>query len=76
MKGHITEKYKEGRSERINRIAQEITENVDKECKIWKVKKRLEKKLQTPYSITNAEGIKLENRLDILEEYKNIIKNY
>ena len=71
-KGHITEKFKEVRSKRINRIAQEIRENVDNGGKIWEVKRRLEKKVQTPYSITNAEGIKLQNRLDIQEEYKNI----
>ena len=70
LKEHITEKYKEGRSKRINRIAQEIRENVNNGGKIWEVKRRLEKKVQTPYSITNAEGIKLENRLDIQEEYK------
>ena len=67
LKEHITEKYKEGRSKRINRIAQEIRENVDNGGKIWEVKRRLEKKVQTPYSITNAEGIKLENKLDIPE---------
>ena len=55
LKEHITEKYKEVRSKRINRIAQEIRENVDNGGKIWEVKRRLEKKVQTPYSITNAE---------------------
>ena len=74
MKEHITEKYKEGRSKRINRIAQEIRENVDNGGKIWEVKRRLEKKVQTPYSITNAEGIKLENKLDIEDEYKKYYK--
>ena len=74
LKEHITEKYKEGRSKRINRIAQEIRENVDNGGKIWEVKRRLEKKVQTPYSITNAEGIKLQNRLDIQEEYKKYYK--
>ena len=74
LKEHITEKYKEGRSKRINCIAQEIRENVDNGGKIWEVKRRLEKKVQTPYSITNAEGIKLQNRLDIQEEYKKYYK--
>ena len=74
LKEHITEKYKEVRSKRINRIAQEIRENVDNGGKIWGVKRRLEKKVQTPYSITNAEGIKLQNRLDIQEEYKKYKK--
>ena len=62
LKEHIIEKCKEGRSKRINCIAQEIRENADNGHKIWKVKRRLEKKVQTPYSITNTEGIKLEGR--------------
>ena len=74
LKDLFTEKYKEGRGKRINRIAQEIRENVDNGGKIWEVKRRLEKKVQTPYSITNAEGIKLENKLDIQEEYKKYYK--
>ena len=74
MKEHITEKYKEGRSKRINCIAQEIRENVDNGGKIWEVKRRLEKKVQTPYSILNAEWIILQNRLDIQEEYKKYYK--
>ena len=74
LKEHITEKYKEGRSKRINRIAEEIRENVDNGGKIWEVERRLEKKVQTPYSITNAKGIKLENKLDIQEEYKKYYK--
>ena len=47
LKEHITEKYKEGRSKRINYIAQEIRQNIDNGGKIWKVKRRLEKKVQT-----------------------------
>ena len=74
LKDDTIEKYKEGRSKRINCIAQEIRENVDNGGKIWEVKRRLEKKVQTPYSITNAEGIKLQNRLDIQEEYKKYYK--
>ena len=41
---------------------------------MWEVKRRLEKKVQTPYSRTNAEGIKLQNRLDIQEEHKKYYK--
>ena len=70
FKEHITEKQKEVTSKRINRIAQELRENVDNGGKIWEVKRRLEKKVQTPYSITNAKEIKLQNRLDIQEEFK------
>ena len=74
LKEHITEKYKKGRSKRINRIAQQIQENVNNGGKIWEVKRRLEKKVQTPYSITNTKGIKLDNRSDIQEEYTKYYK--
>ena len=48
MKEHITEKYKDGRSKRINGIAQEIMrENVDKGAKIWELKIKIGKKVQT-----------------------------
>ena len=78
LKEHITDKYKEGGSKRINRIVQERRGNVDNGGKICELKRTLEKKVQTPYSITNTEGIKLENRSDIPEEhtkyYKNLVK--
>ena len=74
LKEHITEKYKEGRSKRINRIAQQIRENVNNGGKIWEVKRRLEKKVQTRYFITNTKGIKLDNRSDIQEEYTKYYK--
>ena len=54
LKEHITEKYKEGRR---NHIAEKGRENVDGGDKIWKVKRKIEKKIQTPYSITNIKGI-------------------
>ena len=77
LKEHITQKYKEGKSKRINRIAQVIRENVDNAGKIWEVKRRLEKKVQTSYSITDTVGIKLENKSDIQEYtkyYKKLLK--
>ena len=47
--------------------------------KIWELKRKLEKKVQTPYSVTKTEGIKLENRSDMQEEYtkyyKTLLKN-
>ena len=74
LKEPIAEKYREGRTKRINRIAQEIRENFDNGGKIWEVKRRLEKKVQTPYSITNTKGIKLDHRLYIKEEYTKYYK--
>ena len=58
MKEHVTEKYKES-------IARKIKENIDNGGKICELKRKLEKKVQTPYSITYNKGIELENRPDI-----------
>ena len=71
---HITEKYKEDRSKRINRTAQEI-KNVGNASKIWKLKRKIEKKVQTSYSITNTEGIKLENRFRYTRGIYKILLN-
>ena len=71
---HITEKFKEGSSKRINRIAQERRENVDNGGKTWGLKRKLEKKVQTPCSTTNTEEIKLENKSDMQEEYTKYYK--
>ena len=78
LKEHITEKYKEGKSKRICRIAQETREDVGNGGKIWELKRKLEKKVQTRYSIKNTEGIRSENRSDIQEKYaeRYIIKLY
>ena len=51
LKEHIIEKHKEVRCKRKNRAAQEIRETVDNGGKIWEVKRRLEKKVETRYSI-------------------------
>ena len=66
--------HEEDKSKRINCAAQEIRENVDNGGRIWELKRKLEKEVQTPYSITNTEGIKLENRSDIQEEYTKYYK--
>ena len=47
LKEHITEKYKGGRSKRINRITQEIWENVDNGDKIWEPKRGQVKNSET-----------------------------
>ena len=61
-------------SKRINRKAQKIRENVVSGGKIWELRRKLEKKVQIPYSITINEGIKLENISDIQEEYTKCYK--
>ena len=45
MKEDIIEKYKEGRCERMNGMAEEI-ENVEDGDKIWEVKRKLKKMVQ------------------------------
>ena len=42
--------------------------------KIWEFNRKLEKKVQEPYSITNYEGIKLQKRSDTQEEYTKYYK--
>ena len=42
--------------------------------KIWELNRKLEKKVQIPYFTTNTEGIILENRSDIQEEYTKYFK--
>ena len=74
LKERITERYKEGRSKRIKCIPHEIRENVGNVGKIWEFKRNFENKVQTPYSITNNEGIKLEKRSKIQEEYTKYYK--
>ena len=69
-------KYKESRSKIINRIAQEIKENVDNGSKISELQRKLEKKVQIPHSITNTEGIKLEIDQIYKRNIQNTIKNY
>ena len=74
LKEHFIEKYKKDRCKNINCIAQEVRENVDNGGKAWKLKRRLGKKGQTPYSIINTKGIKLKNRSDIQEDYTKYYK--
>ena len=74
MKEHITEKHEEGGSKRINHMAQKIRRNVDNGGKIWELERKLEKKVQTPYSLTNTKKIKLQNGSDIQEEYSKYYK--
>ena len=74
LKEHFIEKYKKDRCKKIDCIAQEVRENVDNGGKAWKLKRRLGKKGQTPYSIINTKGIKLKNRSDVQEDYTKYYK--
>ena len=48
---HITDKMKEKRSRRIIKVAQQIKSNVDNRGKIWKIKRKVQRKNQTPRTI-------------------------
>lgn len=66
--------FKEGRSKRINPMAQEINDNVDNGEKIWKLNRKLEKKFQAPYSIKMTEGIDHIYSKNIQKYYKTKLK--
>ena len=51
-----------------------MKENIVNGGKIWELNRKLEKKVQIPYFTTNTEGIILENRSDIQEEYTKYFK--
>ena len=51
IKEHITNKMKENRSRRIIKVAQQIKSNVENERKIWEVKRKIQRKNQTPDTI-------------------------
>ena len=51
MKEHITDQMKENRSKRIIKVAQQIKSNVDNEEKIWEIKRKVQRKNQTPHTI-------------------------
>ena len=51
-----------------------MKENIANGGKIWELNRKLEKKVQIPYFTTNTEGIILENRSDIQEEYTKYFK--
>ena len=44
IKGHITDKRKENRSRRIIKVEQQIKSNVDNGGKIWKIKRKVQRK--------------------------------
>ena len=51
IKEHITNKMRENRSRRIIKVAQQIKSNVENEGKIWEVKRKIQRKNQTPDTI-------------------------
>ena len=60
--GTHTDKIKKGRSNRIRRIAESISNNIDNGRKIWEVKWRVKRKHQTPHFIINSQGRKIKKK--------------
>ena len=70
LKEHITDKLKESRGNRIKRIAESISKNIDRGKKIWEAKRKLKRKDETPHFIINSEGRKIESSEEISKEYQ------
>ena len=70
LKEHITDKVKESRGNRIKRIAESISKNIDRGKKIWEAKRKLKRKDETPHFIINSEGRKIESSEEISKEYQ------
>ena len=60
IKQHMTDKMKGNRSRRIIKAAQQIKSNVDNEGKIWKVKRKVQSKNQTPHTIKDEKTTELK----------------
>ena len=60
IKEHITDKMKENRSRRIIKVAQQIKSNVDNGGKIWEVKRKVQRKDQTPHTIKDKKTTELK----------------
>ena len=66
---------KENRSRRIIKVAQQIKSNVDNEGKIWEIKRKVQRKYQTPQTIKDEENNRIESSSQILGEYKKYYEN-
>ena len=75
IKEHITDKMKENRSTRIIKVAQQIKSNVDNGAKIWGVKRKVQRKNQTPRTIKDEKNNRIESSSQILEEYRKYYEN-
>ena len=75
IKEHITDKMKENRSRRIIKVAQQIKSNVDNGGKIWEVKRKVQRKNQTPHTIKDEKSNRMESSSQISEECKKYYEN-
>ena len=75
IKEHITDKMKENRSRRIIKVAQQIKSNVDNGGKIWEVKRKVQRKNQTPHTFKDEKSNRMESSSQISEECKKYYEN-
>ena len=66
---------KENRSRRIIKVAQQIKSNVDNGGKIWEVKRKVQRKNQTPHTTKDEKNNRIESSSQILEEYRKYYEN-
>ena len=75
IKEHITDKMKENRSRRIIKVAQQIKSNVDNGGKIWEVKRKVQRKNQTPHTFKDEKSNRMESSSQISGECKKYYEN-
>ena len=66
---------KENRSRRIIKVAQQIKSNVDNGGKIWEVKRKVQRKNQTPHTFKDEKSNRMESSSQISEECKKYYEN-
>ena len=74
IRGHIIDKLKESRGNKVRKIADSIKRNVDNGSKIWEVKRRVTKKKTVKRQIKDLKGKILQDREDIVKEYEEYYK--
>ena len=66
---------KEDRNSKIIMVAQQIKSTVDDGGKIWKIKRKVQGKNQTPYTIKDEKNNRIECSSQTLEEHKKYYEN-
>ena len=74
IKGHIIDKLKESRGNKVRKIAESVKRNVDNGSKIWEVKRRVTKKKAVKRQIKDSKGKILQDREEIIKQYKEYYK--
>ena len=74
IKEHIADQMKENRNKRIIKVAQQIKSNVNNGGKIWEIKRKVQRKNQTPHTIKEKKTNGIECSSQILEEYEKYYK--